>query len=109
MLDFDKAGQDLDLEAAKRRIFDTFPQWVRLAFTSPGGRGLKLFIDLGGDITTMDPAKWGEMFHHLNMYIAQEYEGRFVLDEAGKDFCRACFLCHDPDVLYRPPQDGLAR
>ena len=101
VIDFDKAKPDFNLEAAKRRIFDAFPSLVRLAFTSPSGQGLKFFVNLGGDVTAMEPRLWENMFHGINAFLAQEFPDQFILDEAGKDFCRACFLCHDPNVLYR--------
>ena len=101
VIDFDKAEPDFDLCAAKRHIFDAYPQLVRLAFTSPSGKGLKFFVELGGDVTCMEARLWENMFHGINAYLARDFPNQFMLDEAGKDVCRACFLCHDPDVLYR--------
>ena len=101
VIDFDKAEPNFDLCAAKRHIFDAYPQLVRLAFTSPSGKGLKFFVELGGDVTGMEARLWENMFHGINAYLAQDFPNQFILDEAGKDVCRACFLCHDPVVLYR--------
>ena len=101
VIDFDKADAGFDLEGAKLKVFETLRQ-VRLAFVSPSGRGLKFFVDLGRDTSAMDSWLLGEEFHCLNLFISSLLEGGSITaDEVGRDLCRACFLCHDPNALYR--------
>ena len=100
--DIDKVADGLDLESVKRHIFDELGEYARLAFISPSGKGIKLLVDTRCNITEWESGLFADCFHAVNMYLQGEFgPGVVTLDESGKDFSRACFLCHDPNVLYR--------
>lgn len=70
-----------------------------LAFVSPGGRGVKLFVpcppETSGDMPEEAPAVWAMRYVEL-MYADRwsRLPGAGV-DRSGKDIVRTCFLCHD--------------
>ena len=37
-----------------------------------------------------------EKFHSVEYYIKHVYN--IEIDKSGKDVCRACFICHDPEA-----------
>lgn len=69
-----------------------------LAFVSPGGRGVKLFVPYPQDASTgsaEEPVTWAMRYVEL-MYADRwsRLPGAGV-DRSGKDIVRTCFLCHD--------------
>ena len=87
-IDFDDLTE---LQAARRKI-DADP-YTLVAFTSPRGNGLKVIIQIPADPDT----------HEKSFAAAAAYYDRaygLKADESGKDVSRACFLCHDPDLIY---------
>lgn len=91
-LDFDHIGERLGSIKDKLRLDETFP--TILAFTSPSGDGLKVILKLN-----VDAANHGDMFRASTRYFELEYG--ILADQSGKDISRACFLCHDPEAIYR--------
>lgn len=87
-LDFDDLP---DLKAAKRKVNED-PHTL-IAFTSPRGNGLKLVIQIPAD-----PGTHEQSFAAAAAYFDKAYG--LKADESGKDVSRACFLCHDPDLIY---------
>lgn len=65
--------------------------YVRLLFTSPSGRGLKVVFELEGKKENHQ-----DWFRYLNDYLIDKYH--LKVDTSGKDLVRACFLCYDPEV-----------
>lgn len=61
---------------------------TRLAFVSPGGLGVKLFIP--GDMTV----RWA--MSYIQLMYADSFKGE--VDTCGKDIARCCFLSHDPNA-----------
>ena len=101
-VDLDKADDGLDLEDAKQWIFENNAPYVKLAFISPSGRGIKLLFDVGRKITQWDEAIHEEFFNVVNLHIKMDFrEDLIAKDTVGKDLARACFLCHDPTALWR--------
>ena len=101
-VDLDKAEDGLDLEAAKQQIFKDYAPYVKLAFISPSGRGIKLLVDVGRRIIEWDERLHEELFAAVSESMALDYgEEMLKVDYVGKDLARACFLCHDPTALWR--------
>ena len=70
-----------------------------LAFVSPGGTGVKLFVPY-----RLSPAEPVEHSFDTALaaawdYLAWRHELR--TDTSNADLCRACFLCHDPEARIR--------
>jgi hypothetical protein len=63
-----------------------------MIFTSPSGDGLKVIYKVG-----IGEASHGEYFSAILTYLESNYD--LHADPSGRDVCRACFLCHDPNVL----------
>ena len=61
---------------------------TRLAFVSPGGLGVKLFIP--GDETV----RWA--MSYIQLLYADTFKGE--VDTCGKDIARCCFLSHDSNA-----------
>ena len=101
-IDLDKAEDGLDLEEAKQWIFENNAPYVKLAFISPSGRGIKLLVDVGNRIIEWDERLHEEFFAAVSESVALDFgEEMLKVDHVGKDLARACFLCHDPTALWR--------
>lgn len=87
-IDFDDLD---DLAGARRRI--NADSYTLVAFTSPRGNGLKVVIQIPADPDTHEKS-----FAAAAAYYDKAYG--LKADESGKDVSRACFLCHDPDLIY---------
>lgn len=71
-------------------------RYIHLAFVSPSGRGLKIFIKI-----PIDKEKYGQYVISFYHYLKTQYGfGKDQLDEATKDISRACYLSHDPNCYY---------
>ena len=69
---------------------------LELAFRSPSGDGLKLFVQI--DLQQCDHQTW---FQALEHYIWQAYGG-IKIDAACKNVSRSCFLPYDPNCYVNP-------
>lgn len=74
-----------------------------LLFTSPSGNGLKWIVEI--DLDTYPD--YEIYFNGIVAYLRKTYPDYFnattnIIDESGKDICRACFLCYDPDAYINP-------
>lgn len=67
-----------------------------LMFRSPSGDGIKAVFWVGEEAKT----RHRECFEMLRDYVSMMY-GEDA-DKSGKDVCRPCFLCCDPNVYYKP-------
>ena len=106
----------LESEEEAKQIRDTMAKdeflGVALAYVSPSGKGVKLFINIKTEQTgiyeridgkPLSPEEidkitgWiQEKFHSVEYYIKHVYN--IEIDKSGKDVCRACFICHDPEA-----------
>jgi len=74
-----------------------------LMFTSPSGTGLKWVVEI--DLDTYPD--YEIYFNGIVAYLRQTYPDYFnsgcnIIDTTGKDICRACFLCYDPEAYINP-------
>lgn len=100
VLDFDHIPDRIDeLKEAlpKDDHFETV-----LLFRSPSGDGLKWVIGLDPNALKSDGTLFThqELFNMVSFYLKKVYN--LEADPSGKDICRACFLPHDPDVVFNP-------
>ena len=98
-LDIDHIGKDQVEELKQEFIHDEMMQKnfeLELAFRSPSGDGLKLFVQI--DLQQCDHQNW---FQALEHYIWQAYGG-IKIDAACKNVSRACFLPYDPNCYVNP-------
>ena len=98
-LDIDHVGKGLVEELKQEFIHDEMMQKnfeLELAFRSPSGDGLKLFVQI--DLQQCDHPTW---FQALEHYIWQAYGG-IKIDAACKNVSRACFLPYDPNCYVNP-------
>lgn len=93
VLDFD--GLDIIRKMKIRLLLDKYLEPV-LLFTSPSGNGLKavLKIDATPHFTH------GQQFEAIKNYIKKTYQAE--VDPSGRDVCRVCFLCQDPEAVLHP-------
>lgn len=78
----------------------------RLAFVSPSGRGVKIFVPYDPGRVSPPARNAAESVYWLMAYVQQAYgtpgdprdKG---VDTSGKDLVRACFLSHDEGALLR--------
>ncbi len=96
--DLDHIGSNGEIKKFEKEISEYFTP--ALMFVSPSGDGLKIVFAI--DITNGT---------HLQYFAALEtfFKTQFSLniDAACKDIARACFLCHDPELLYFDNPDIL--
>ena len=83
-----EAGELRDRLAADRFLCPA------LAFVSPSGKGVKLFVPYATERVLSGQTTLTELFQWTATYIEAVY--RRPVDGSGKDVVRACFLCHDP-------------
>ena len=87
-LDFDDLS---DAKRTKAKLVDD--QYVHVMFISPRGNGLKVVVQIPADAENHE-----KYFAAAACYFDKIYG--LKADESGKDVSRACFLCHDPDMIF---------
>lgn len=96
MVDIDST-EDLD-PALKERLLED--ERVTLGFTSPSGKGLKLFFIFEKPFE--DKTNYSSAYKYFTNQLALKYNITSLIDFRNCDVSRICFLCHDPDCVYRP-------
>lgn len=95
---------DLDHLSSK----ELTPEWIKnklsgddrveFMFTSPGNDGIKILFPLSQRIT--DPVKYSLFYKVFATQFTREYGIEQIIDTRTCDVTRACFLAHDPDVIF---------
>jgi VirE N-terminal domain/Primase C terminal 2 (PriCT-2) len=80
-IDIDKLN---DIESIRNVIYKD--EFLRMAFISPSGGGLKLVFEIDSNDNEL---AWSQIAEYLKVKYSIE------ADKSGKDVSRACFLCHD--------------
>lgn len=75
---------------------------VALAFVSPSGKGVKLFIRYDPESVEQGKDTIERKFKWVSIYIKSIYN--IDVDVTGKDVCRACFISYDPEAKYNEPK-----
>jgi hypothetical protein len=90
-LDFDHCGCN-----AKTGL--SCDKYTALAFVSPGGQGLKVFV-------RVDPDRHAQSFDFAQHYYREQYD--LDADRQCSDVTRLCFASYDPELVFRPDADLL--
>ncbi len=95
-----------EAEALRRQLFDDAYLCPALCFISPSERGVKAFRPQSGTSGNETPAYIYEHILGVMNYVEYVYgdgetRGSQKVDPSGKDIVRSCFLCHDPNALFR--------
>jgi hypothetical protein len=92
--DLDGLGHDdvVRIKAAARS--DSF---CVMAYTSPSGHGVKLFLRWAGPCPEGHKRAWDTGRQHV-----ESVYGVTVTDKAGQDLSRLCLLAYDPEVHFNP-------
>lgn len=92
-LDFDGFETVEETEKIKEKL-EKDP-YTLLAFISPSGKGLKVFIEVKTRITQTD---------HLELFEGAKKHFSYIdgWDDSVKDISRACYLSYDPELYYNP-------
>lgn len=88
VVDIDHLASLEEAEQLRDHLFEDPYLGTRLAFVSPGGLGVKLFIP--GDETV----RWA--MSYIQLLYADTFKGE--VDTCGKDIARCCFLSHDSNA-----------
>lgn len=104
-LDIDGLNSEEEAQEFRDEVFTNNFVRPQLAFVSPSGRGVKVFVpyQIGGE-KRLPSLDWiSETQEALNEYIETwwGFSAKAKLDHSGRDIVRACFLCHDPGVKFR--------
>lgn len=96
VIDFDHLGSPREAAAWRDRLFDDTTLCPDLAFVSPGGDGVKLFVPY-----RLAPGETLKGAFDAGMHAAWQYvEWKYGLkaDTANSDLSRACLLAYDRDA-----------
>mgnify|MGYP000723721254 CR=1 FL=1 len=75
--------------------------YIRLAFVSPSGLGIKVIVRVD-PIPTNDLEHKGAYQACLDLFDDLATEYGFEIDTTGKDCSRLCYLAHDPLAIVHP-------
>jgi hypothetical protein len=92
---------DIDDIEAPEQIKKTIKEkceYFLIAFTSPGGAGVKVVYQI--DLNENTQAEWYEGYSKYLIELLNLSDQK--IDKSGKDVSRACFLGYDPDLIVNP-------
>lgn len=106
VVDVDGLDSTAEAEALRRQLFDDAYLCPALCFISPSERGVKAFVPYPEHPGNETPAYISEHILGVMNYVEYVYgdgetRGSQKVDPSGKDIVRSCFLCHDPNALFR--------
>jgi len=101
-IDFDHINL-LHIEEIKTILIKDPMLDTALLFRSPSYYGLKWIVEVNLDLFP----DYEINFRGIVAYLRKSYPNYFnsgdnIIDETGKDVCRACFLCHDAEAYINP-------
>jgi len=92
VLDFDNIP---NINETKRLLVSVTQLETQMCFVSPSGNGLKWIVSVDTKLHSHEI-----FFKGFQNYLTKNFN--LEIDPSGKDVCRACFICHDPDVFINP-------
>lgn len=114
VVDIDHLDSLQEAEQMRRTLFDDPFLCPVLCFVSPGGRGVKAFVPYRQEHAADAAQNAAESMYWAMNYVEMAYGGDTQdkptgkgVDTSGKDIVRACFLCHDPEALFREQKNPL--
>ena len=99
VIDLDHLASADEARELRDRLFDDDFLLPDLAFVSPSGTGVKLFVPyrLYTDKTVKESFRMA--MQNAWEYLHCKYE--LQIDKSNADLCRACFICHDEEAKLR--------
>ena len=99
VIDLDHLASSGEARELRDRLFHDDYLLPDLAFVSPGGTGVKLFVPyrLHTDQTVKESFRTA--MHDAWEYLHCKYG--LQADKSNADLCRACFICHDEGAKLR--------
>lgn len=99
VIDLDHLASAEEARELRDRLFGDEILRPDLAFVSPGGTGVKLFVPyrLHADKTVRESFRTA--MHSAWEYLSYRYG--LQTDKSNADLCRACFICHDEEARLR--------
>jgi hypothetical protein len=114
VVDIDHLDSLQEAEQMRRTLFDDPFLCPVLCFVSPGGRGVKAFVPYRQEHAADAAQNAAKSMYWAMNYVEMAYGGDTQdkptgkgVDTSGKDIVRACFLCHDPEALFREQKNPL--
>lgn len=99
VIDFDHLGSPREAATWRDRLFDDTTLRPDLAFVSPGGDGVKLFVPYRLHPAESLKQTFAEVLHTAWQYL--EWQHGLKADTANADLSRACLLAHDGEAKKR--------
>ncbi len=93
VIDIDHLDTAAEAEEWRNRLFADSVLCPDLAFISPGGKGVKLFVPYRLNPAESIKQSFSNALHAAWDYIGWKYG--LAVDTANADMSRACFLAHD--------------
>lgn len=103
ILDIDHVGSAEDVSLLKQRVAGT--EGLVMAFSSPGGDGLKLIFKFQRPCT--DATRYAIFYRHFAAEKARIWQVESQLDIKTSDVSRACFFSHDPEIWVNIEAVGI--
>lgn len=102
VVDIDHLASSAEAAAWRDRLADDPLLRPDLAFVSPSGTGVKLFLSYRLAPDDVLAEAFGRAMRAAWDYLELTYG--LQPDQANKDLCRACLLAHDADARIRQPE-----
>ena len=102
LVDIDHLASSAEAAAWRDRLADDPLLRPDLAFVSPSGTGVKLFLSYRLAPDDVLAEAFGRAMRAAWDYLELTYG--LQPDQANKDLCRACLLAHDADARIRQPE-----
>ena len=99
VIDLDHLASTTEARNLRDRLFNDDFLLPDLAFVSPSGTGVKLFVPYRLYIDKAVKESFQQAMHTAWEYLSFKYE--LQIDKSNADLCRACFICHDEEAKLR--------
>jgi hypothetical protein len=99
VVDIDGLSSPKEATDLRDRLFADEELQALLAFVSPSGRGVKLFVPYEPVLTAKLEDTFRLALERTWGYIEWKYN--VAVDHAGADIARGCLICHDPNARIR--------
>lgn len=106
VVDIDHLESAEEAHFLRQKLFDDPYLHPVLVFVSPTGHGVKAFVPYTFEQGASEGVRWAMNYVHC-MYDTNDRQSGKGVDTSGKDPVRACFLCHDPNALFRTMSNEL--
>lgn len=99
VIDLDHLASAAEARDLRDRLFNDDFLLPDLAFVSPSGTGVKLFVPYRLYIDKTVEESFDMAMHTAWEYLLFKHD--LQIDKSNTDLCRACFICHDAEAKIR--------